>query len=269
MQKRFFVWSLFVHGAFFLFLIMGSAQNGQPGLNHAYSLPREEKVVVRDFVVPPDNVEAVPPSDRNDYSPGITSGSDHHVSQGKSLQMKKLHNSADSTKKIRRVLPKKTEELVPLPPKKFHSKTAEKMKVTKKRVDKISSDRIMASVLAEKNKIHKEIGNKYLQTQLDKSVALLEFSRERKEYLESIRNKIYAGVLSSTAFSPKLETIVKVYQDRRGKIISVSVIKSSGNRNYDEQVVSAAYRGSPLPFPVRTDLFRDTIVLKFSPQRKV
>ncbi|CUT17309.1 MULTISPECIES: energy transducer TonB [Candidatus Ichthyocystis] len=264
MQKRFFVWSLFVHGIFFLLVVLNSSEKGQPNISGAYSSPHEEKLLVRGFMPP-----AVPPGGggfvKTDYSPGVTLGGGYHVSQVKSSKIQKLHHS---TKKIKRVLPKKFEGPQSLSSKKSYSKSSKRINIIKKQVGELSSDKIMASMLAEKNRINKDIRNKYIRSQLDKSVALLEFTRERIKYLDAIRSKIYAGVLSSIPFSPKLETIVKVYQDRKGKIISVSVIKSSGNHDYDKQVVSATYRGSPLPSPVRADLFRDTIVLKFSPQRK-
>ena len=46
-----------------------------------------------------------------------------------------------------------------------------------------------------------------------------------------------------------LETVISVKVKRTGEVVSVKVVKSSGNDYFDQSAENAVYKASPLPFP--------------------
>ena len=46
-----------------------------------------------------------------------------------------------------------------------------------------------------------------------------------------------------------LETVISVKVQRTGEVVSVKVVKSSGNDYFDQSAENAVYKASPLPFP--------------------
>jgi TonB family protein len=46
-----------------------------------------------------------------------------------------------------------------------------------------------------------------------------------------------------------LETVISVKVQRTGEVVSVKVVKSSGNHYFDQSAENAVYKASPLPFP--------------------
>jgi colicin import membrane protein len=46
-----------------------------------------------------------------------------------------------------------------------------------------------------------------------------------------------------------LETVISVKVERTGEVVSVKVVKSSGNDYFDQSAENAVYKASPLPFP--------------------
>ena len=46
-----------------------------------------------------------------------------------------------------------------------------------------------------------------------------------------------------------LETVIAVKVQRTGEVVSVKVVKSSGNVYFDQSAENAVYKASPLPFP--------------------
>ena len=46
-----------------------------------------------------------------------------------------------------------------------------------------------------------------------------------------------------------LETVISVKVQRTGEVVSVKVVKSSGNVYFDQSAENAVYKASPLPFP--------------------
>jgi colicin import membrane protein len=46
-----------------------------------------------------------------------------------------------------------------------------------------------------------------------------------------------------------LETVISVKVQRTGEVVSVKVVKSSGNEYFDQSAENAVYKASPLPFP--------------------
>nr|HIA87483.1 cell envelope integrity protein TolA [Gammaproteobacteria bacterium] len=46
-----------------------------------------------------------------------------------------------------------------------------------------------------------------------------------------------------------LETVISVKVQRTGEVVSVKVVKSSGDHFFDQSAENAVYKASPLPFP--------------------
>ena len=63
------------------------------------------------------------------------------------------------------------------------------------------------------------------------------------------------------------EGVYEVVQLPTGEIISAEIRKSSGSRIYDDAVLRAILKSSPLPLPKpdASDIFQRSLILKFRP----
>ena len=62
------------------------------------------------------------------------------------------------------------------------------------------------------------------------------------------------------------EGVYDVVQLPTGEIMSADIRKSSGSRAYDDAVLRAILKSSPLPKPDRPEFFDRNLTLKFRPQ---
>jgi colicin import membrane protein len=87
-------------------------------------------------------------------------------------------------------------------------------------------------------------------------------------YVDRIRSKIRSNVVLPSDIKGNPEVIFDVVQLPTGQVLenSVRLVKSSGNKLYDEAVERAILKSSPLPKPDRPDQFRRELQLKFRPQ---
>jgi colicin import membrane protein len=87
-------------------------------------------------------------------------------------------------------------------------------------------------------------------------------------YVDRIRSKIKMNIVLPSDIKGNPEAIFNVIQLPTGEVLedSVRLVKSSGNKLYDEAVERAIRKSSPLPKPDRPDQFRRELQLKFRPQ---
>ncbi|MFO1317357.1 MAG: cell envelope integrity protein TolA [Burkholderiales bacterium] len=90
-------------------------------------------------------------------------------------------------------------------------------------------------------------------------------SKAEADWIRRIQAKVKGNVIVPADLPGNPEAIFEVVQLPTGEIIDTKVVKSSGNRAYDDAVQRAILKSSPLPRPDRADLFQRTLTLKFRP----
>jgi TonB family protein len=89
--------------------------------------------------------------------------------------------------------------------------------------------------------------NKYTSTKLDS------FNKEKlTQYMLAIKNKIQDNWINP--FQQRLSATVSLVLSLDGKVDSVHIVTSSGNKQFDQQLLLAINKSSPLPFPREGDL---------------
>jgi colicin import membrane protein len=86
-------------------------------------------------------------------------------------------------------------------------------------------------------------------------------------YVDKIRTKIKMNIVLPSDIKGNPEAVFDVVQLPTGEVLenSVRLVKSSGNKLYDDAVERAIRKSSPLPKPDRPDQFRRELQLKFRP----
>jgi colicin import membrane protein len=90
-------------------------------------------------------------------------------------------------------------------------------------------------------------------------------ARADADYIRRIQAKIRGNVTLPPDLNGNPEAVFDVVQLPTGEIIDVQLQKSSGVRAYDESVLRAILKSSPLPRPDSPDMFRRSLTLKFRP----
>ena len=88
------------------------------------------------------------------------------------------------------------------------------------------------------------------------------------EYIARIQAKVKGSWILPQDIQGNPEAVFLVVQIPSGDVISVKLVKSSGNRAYDEAVERAILKSSPLPQPPSRELFSRELKLTFRPQDK-
>lgn len=85
-------------------------------------------------------------------------------------------------------------------------------------------------------------------------------------YSAAIRSKVRGNIVMPPGMRGNPEVVFEVTQLPTGEVLSVRLKRSSGNPAWDAATERAIHRSSPLPRPVRSELFQRTLELKFRPQ---
>ena len=85
-------------------------------------------------------------------------------------------------------------------------------------------------------------------------------------YIDKIRTKIRSFVVVPSDIKGNPEAIFDVVQLPTGEVLRATLVKSSGNKLYDDNVEKAIWKSSPLPPPPRPELFLREFTLRFKPQ---
>jgi colicin import membrane protein len=86
------------------------------------------------------------------------------------------------------------------------------------------------------------------------------------EYIARIRQKVRSNWILPQDLSGNPEAIFEVIQLPTGEVISVKVLKPSGNPAYDAAVERAILKSSPLPLPNARNDFSRVLKLTFKPR---
>jgi colicin import membrane protein len=87
-------------------------------------------------------------------------------------------------------------------------------------------------------------------------------------YIDKIRTRIKMNIVLPSDIKGNPEAIFHLVQLPTGEVLedSVRLVKSSGNKLYDDAVERAIRKSSPLPKPDRPEYFQRELQLKFKPQ---
>lgn len=86
------------------------------------------------------------------------------------------------------------------------------------------------------------------------------------DYVNRIQAKIRGNVILPPDIAGNPQGVFDVVQLPTGEIISAEIRKSSGSRIYDDAVLRAILKSSPLPKPDTPELFRRDLRLNFRPK---
>ncbi len=86
-------------------------------------------------------------------------------------------------------------------------------------------------------------------------------------YAMAIQQKICANIRLPRGVTGDPAVVFAVVQQPSGRVASVRLRQSSGNRALDKAIASAIRKSSPLPRPDKPELFNPTLELKFYPLR--
>ncbi len=88
-----------------------------------------------------------------------------------------------------------------------------------------------------------------------------------EKYIGLIQNKITSNWIQPQNVSHQKTMTLRIALDMQGNVMSVEVIKSSGNRAFDRQAILAVQKSSPLPLPQEAELKRQfrLLTLPFTP----
>jgi colicin import membrane protein len=88
------------------------------------------------------------------------------------------------------------------------------------------------------------------------------------EYIARIQAKVRSSWILPPDIHGNPEAIFDVVQLPTGEVLSIRLVKSSGNAAYDAAVERAILKSSPLPLPASRELFSRELKLTFRPQDK-
>jgi colicin import membrane protein len=106
-----------------------------------------------------------------------------------------------------------------------------------------------------------------LQAQLAEEAAQARAQSALSEFIPYIQEKVQNNWLRPLGSPPGLSCVVQVKLIPGGEVVGTRVVRSSGNRLFDESVERAVQKASPLPLPDDPALFRyfREINFKFNP----
>jgi colicin import membrane protein len=95
-------------------------------------------------------------------------------------------------------------------------------------------------------------------------------TRALNEYIARIQAKVRSNWILPADIQGNPEAIFEIAQLPTGEVLegSIRLIKSSGNKAYDDAVERAILKSSPLPLPESRELFSRELKLTFRPQDK-
>jgi colicin import membrane protein len=91
-------------------------------------------------------------------------------------------------------------------------------------------------------------------------------NRALADYENRIRNKVRQNWILPPDLQGNPEAVFEVVQLPTGEVISVKLLKASGNPAYDTAVERAILKSSPLPLPASRELFSRVLKLTFRPR---
>ena len=89
---------------------------------------------------------------------------------------------------------------------------------------------------------------------------------QHSEYVAQITATVERNWLRPKGLPKDLKCKVRVTQIPSGDVINVTIIESSANVAFDNSVIAAVRKSSPLPLPKDSSLFARDVVFVFDPR---
>jgi colicin import membrane protein len=137
--------------------------------------------------------------------------------------------------------------------------------VAKPAPDEAQAKRLFADALQrEQQQLAAEHERQAIKSQLARDAAIAR-NRAIDTYVSKIHDKVKGNFNVSPNVRGNPEATFLVTQLPTGEILDAKLVISSGNNTYDEDVLRAILKSSPLPKPDNPDLFRRVLNLTFRP----
>jgi colicin import membrane protein len=151
--------------------------------------------------------------------------------------------------------PKPKPEVKPKPDPEFQKRLQEQVAQEQKALDQQRQERELRELIA------KQQADAARQAAAARSKAL-------NEYIARIQAKVRSSWILPPDIQGNPEAIFDVVQLPTGEVLSIKLVKSSGNAAYDDAVERAILKSSPLPLPASRELFSRELKLTFRPKDK-
>lgn len=123
-----------------------------------------------------------------------------------------------------------------------------------------------------KEMLERESRQREAAAEEDRLAALAEQAQKAaaaRRGLESYANRIRAKIRGNIVLPPGIqgnpESRIEINQLPGGDVLSVRIVRSSGNRALDEAIERAIRKSSPLPLPDDASLFQRNLEIKYRP----
>ena len=152
-------------------------------------------------------------------------------------------------------IPKPKAEAKPKPDLNFQKQLQEQVAQEQKALDQQRQERELRELLAHK------------QAEAERAQSAAR-SKALNEYIGRIQAKVKSNWILPQDIQGNPEAIFLVAQLPTGDVLTIKLVKSSGNPAYDAAVERAILKSSPLPLPTSRELFHRELKLTFRPQDK-
>lgn len=272
--------ALLVHGLFFSALVYGLTWKTLPQLPVQADLWAELP-----SPPPPPPAMVIPPEPQVEPAPPPPEQADIALEKAKKLKLAEqrkqeerrqaeLKTKAEAAKKAQ--AEKLKAEQLKIEQARLEQERLEKERLAKEQMEKERLEKEQRE--AKRRQFEQELArvmrdslateNSQLKAAQDHARAVQQ-TRLVKDFRERIMLKIRANVRLPQNLSGNPEAEFQVRLLPNGEVLKVMLIKSSGQRLYDQEVERAILKSSPLPLPQDREaaaLFRDSLSLKFRPQ---
>jgi colicin import membrane protein len=158
--------------------------------------------------------------------------------------------------------PKPKPEAKPAPPKEdpeFQKRLQEQMAEEQRNLELQRQERELRELLARQQ----------ARQQADAArAAAAARAKALNEYILSIQTKVKSGWILPQDIQGNPQAIFDVVQLPTGEVLSIKLVRTSGNPAYDAAVERAILKASPLPLPANRELFARELRLTFRPLDK-
>ena len=151
--------------------------------------------------------------------------------------------------------PKPKPEVKPKPDPEFQKRLQEQVAQEQKALDQQRQERELRELIAKQ------------QADAARQAAAAQ-TKALNEYIARIQAKVRSNWILPADIQGNPEAIFDVVQLPTGEVLTIRLVKSSGNAAYDAAVERAILKSSPLPLPASRELFSRELKLTFRPQDK-
>jgi colicin import membrane protein len=151
--------------------------------------------------------------------------------------------------------PKPKPEVKPKPDPNFDKRLREQVALEQKALDQQRQERELRELLARK------------QAEAERAQAAAR-TKALNEYIGRIQAKVKSNWILPQDLKGNPAAVFDVIQLPTGEVLSIRLVRSSGNAAYDAAVERAILKSSPLPLPASRELFSRELRLTFHPQDK-